>query len=311
MTLPPRSIRSWSGKAGAPSPATRGRSQIIVPALLAALLLLIALILEISRSNSTLRTSLLTGDARNAVAAAEFGLQALLDELNTADNNYLLVTRLTNPRDTGDWQTVTSADLAGCGIKAPPAAPSPNRIAGVSTNGSETSVALPANVNASYSLIGYEPPASKGTPERGRDCTMFGNLQGGRARLTVRGTIQRNGTPKATYDLVREVDIRTEAQLAENNLGLVITGPPDKSKTGNPFHIIYDENRDGAIGTSGSAFTEPLGNVNCVLCESPSQLDTRGTSLDSVITGPIPNFPTFPGPAARARSDGITSSESG
>ena len=84
------------------------------------------------------------------------------------------------------------------------------------------------------------------------------------------------------------------APAAENNLGLVITGAPSASKTGSPFHIVYDQNGDGAIGTSGSSFTEPLGNVNCILCTSPSDLDTGGTSLGSVITGPIPNFPTFP-----------------
>ena len=264
-----------------------------MPALLAALVLVIAVILEISRSNNSMRTSVQTTDARNAVAAAEFGFEAIVDQLNNDENDYLLATKFTNPSGTGDWQTVTSANLFSCGIKAPSTAPSANRIAGVATNLSNTSVVLPTNVTASYSLIGYEPPAQEGSPAQG--CDMFGNLLGGRARLTVRGTVQRNGLTTATYDLVREVSIRNDSSdMPENNLGLVITGLPGKSKTGSPFHIVYDENGDGAISVSGSTITEPLGNVNCILCNSPSQLNTSGTSLDSVIPGPIPNFPTFP-----------------
>jgi hypothetical protein len=125
---------------------------------------------------------------------------------------------------------------------------------------------------------------------------MFGNLLGGRARFTVRGTVKRNGITMATYDLTHDLDIRiVSSPVTENNLGLLITGLPSKSKTGSPFHIVYDQNGDGAISTSGSTITEPLGNVNCWQCTSPAQLDTGGTSLGSVIPGPIPNFPTFPG----------------
>ena len=221
------------------------------------------------------------------------GLQALLDQLNTNENDYLLATKLTNPSGTGNWQTVTSANLAACGLQPPSTAPSANRIAGVSTNSSNSAMALPSDASRSYSLIGYEPPAQVGTAPSG--CTMFGNLLGGRARFTVRGRVQRNGVVYATYDLVREVNIRPVSVPApENNLGLVITGDPSKSKTGSPFHMVYDQNGDGLIGTSGSTITEPLGNVNCILCTSPSDLNTGGTSLGSVYPGPVPNFPTFP-----------------
>jgi hypothetical protein len=265
---------------------------IIVPALLAALVLMIALILEISRSSNTMRTSARTSDARNAVAAAEFGFEAILDQLNDDENDYLLVTKFNNGSGTGDWQTVTSTNLSTCGIKTPAAPPSANRIAGVSTNSVNATVVLPTNATASYSLISYQPPANTGASASG--CDMFGNLLGGRASLTVRGTVRRNGTTTATYELVREVNIRNRFEAVENNLGLVITGNPGKSKTGSPFHIVYDQNGDGAISTSGSTITEPLGNVNCILCNSPSQLNTSGTSVGTVFTGPIPNFPTFP-----------------
>jgi hypothetical protein len=292
MEPPPNPSRSEQAEPGPSTAPGRLRSVILVPALLATLALVVALGLELSRSNSPLRRPFLSGDARQAVAAAELGFQRFLEELNSENNHYLLVTRLANATGSGDWQSVTRAELARCGIKAPPRPPSADRIPGVSTNSSDASVVLPGDGSASYSLIGYDPPAQKQAPRRG--CSMFGDLQGGPARLTVRGTVQRHGTVYATYDLEREVTIRTEAQLAENQLGLVITGPPDRSRLGTPFNIVHDEDGDGAIGTTGRTLSEPLGNVNCVLCTSPAQLDTRGTSLASVIVGPIRNFPPFP-----------------
>ena len=217
----------------------------------------------------------------------------ILDDLNNNNNSYLLVTKFTNPNGTGTWQTVSAANLSACGLKVPSPAPSANRIAGVSTNSSSSSVALPSDPSVTYSLVSFNPPSGATAPASG--CNMFGNLAGGRARMTVRGTVQRNGAIVASFDSTRDVFIRTGgAPAAENNLGLVITGAPSASKTGSPFHIVYDQNGDGAIGTSGSSFTEPLGNVNCILCTSPSDLNTGGTSLGSVITGPIPNFPTVP-----------------
>ncbi len=251
------------------------------------------LILESSRLHYGLSASIRTAEARRAIDAAEFGMEAILDDLNNNNNSYLLVTKFTNPLGTGTWQTVSAANLSACGLEVPSPAPSANRIAGVSSNSSSSSVALPSDPSVTYSLVSFNPPSGATAPASG--CDMFGNLSGGRARMTVRGTVQRNGAIVASFDSTRDVFIRTGgAPAAENNLGLVITGAPSASKTGSPFHIVYDQNGDGAIGTSGSSFTEPLGNVNCILCTSPSDLDTGGTSLGSVITGPIPNFPTFP-----------------
>ncbi len=251
------------------------------------------LILESSRLHYGLSASIRTAEARRAIDAAEFGMEAILDDLNNNNNSYLLVTKFTNPNGTGTWQNVSAANLSACGLKVPSPAPSANRIAGVSTNSSSSSVALPSDPSVTYSLVSFNPPSGATAPAS--NCNMFGNLTGGRARMTVRGTVQRNGAIVASFESTRDVFIRPGgAPAPENNLGLVITGAPSASKTGSPFHIVYDQNGDGAIGTSGSSFTEPLGNVNCILCTSPSDLNTGGTSLGSVITGPIPNFPTFP-----------------
>ena len=252
------------------------------------------LILEISRLNYDLTASIRTSEARKAMDAAAFGMEAILDDLNNNDNSYLLVTKFTNSSGTGTWQTVSAANLSACGLEVPSPAPSANRIAGVSSNSSSSSVALPSDPGVTYSMVSFDPPSGATAPASG--CDMFGNLSGGRARMTVRGTVQRNGTIVARYDASRDVYIRTGgAPAAENNLGLVITGAPSESKLGSPFHVVFDDNGDGAISTSGSTITETLGNVNCILCSSPADLDSGGTTFGSIITGPIPGFPTFPG----------------
>ncbi len=252
------------------------------------------LILEISRLNYGLTASIRTSEARKAIDAAAFGMEAILDDLNNNNNSYLLVTKFTNPSGTGTWQTVSAANLSACGLEVPSPAPSANRIAGVSSNSSSSSVALPSDPNVTYSLVSFEPPSGATAPASG--CNMFGNLFGGRARMTVRGTVQRNGAIVASFESSRDVYIRTGgAPSAANNLGLVITGAPSASKLGSPFHVVFDDNSDGAISTSGSTITETLGNVNCILCSSPADLDSGGTTFGSIITGPIPGFPTFPG----------------
>ncbi len=177
-------------------------------ALLVALALTVAMIVEISRFNNNTKASSQTVDARKAKEAAEFGMAAILDQLNNLENHYLLATRLSNPSGTGDWQTVTSSSLTSCNIQPPSTAPSANRIPGVSTNISNSTVAMPGDPSVSYSLVSYLPPSEIGSPTFG--CDMFGNRLGGRARLVVRGTVQRNGTTMASFDSTRDVYIRTE-----------------------------------------------------------------------------------------------------
>ena len=138
----------------------RATSQgFIIPLGLIAMLAMIGgVMMEISRLNYALVASIRTSEARKAMDAAEFGLGAILDDLNTNSNSYLLATKFTNPNGTGTWQSVTGAQLAACGLWPPTPAPTANRIPGVSTNSSSSSVALPSDQNVTYSMVSFEPP---------------------------------------------------------------------------------------------------------------------------------------------------------
>ncbi len=119
---PIRTIRKRRSPAVA---RNRDTSQgFIIPLGLIAMLAMIAgVMMEISRLNYALVASIRTSEARKAMDAAEFGMGAILDDLNTNSNSYLLATKFTNPNGTGTWQSVTGAQLAACGIWPPTPAP--------------------------------------------------------------------------------------------------------------------------------------------------------------------------------------------
>ncbi len=260
--------------------------------LIAMLAMIGGVMMEISRLNYALVASIRTSEARKAMDAAEFGLGAILDDLNTNSNSYLLATKFTNPNGTGTWQSVTGAQLTACGLLEPTPAPSANRIAGVSTNSSGSSVALPSDQNVTYSMVSYEPPPSVTTPSSG--CDMFGNLSGGRARITVRGIVRRGGVEKARFDVDRVITIATSSRPDPNAIGLLITGPASESKLGKPFYIVYDENNDAQVPWSKGKPSEIGANVNCIQCVTDADLETKGTSFGNLINGPLPGLPPFP-----------------
>ena len=261
-------------------------------ALIAALAVIAAVLLETSRSSNSLSGSIRTAEARKALEAAEFGVQALLDALNTNQNSYLLVTRFTNGSGTGTWQTVSAANLSACGIQVPTPAPAANRLAGVSSNSTGPTMAVPNEPGVTFSLVNFDPPSGAAAAASG--CDMFGNLAGGRARMTVRGIVTRGGIEKARFDLVRSFTVAAVNQPKTNVAGLLITGPPDKSKLGSPFFVLFDDNDDAEIAWSGSVPVDPGGNVNCVGCSASSDLDSGGTLFGSQFNGPVPGLPTFP-----------------
>ncbi len=275
-----------------PSHRRQAQGFVMPLALIAALAVIGAVLLETSRSNNSLSGSIRTAEARKAVEAAEFGMQALLDALNSNKNSYLLVTRLTNASGTGTWQTVSAANLAACGIQEPTPAPAANRIAGVSSNSSSATMAVPNEPGVTFSLVEYEPPTGAGAAASG--CDMFGNTAGGRARMTVRGIVRRGGVEKARFDLIRSFTIGALNTPKSNVAGLLITGPPAKSKLGSPFFILFDNNDDAEIAWSGSTPIDAGGNVNCVGCSSSSDLDSGGTLFGSQFNGPVPGLPGFP-----------------
>jgi hypothetical protein len=141
-------------------------------------------------------------------------------------------------------------------------------------------------------MVGFDPPGGAAAAASG--CDMFGSLTGGRVQMTVRGIVTRGGVEKARYDLVRRFTVAPTNKPTPNILGLMITGPADKSKLGSPFFIFYDNNADAQIAWSGSTPTEPGGNVNCVGCSSNADLDSGGTLFGTQFNGPVPGLPSFP-----------------
>ncbi len=261
-------------------------------ALIAALAVITAVLLETSRSNNNLSGSIRTAEARKAVEAAEFGMQALLDALNSNKNSYLLATRFTNASGTGTWQTVSTANLSACGIQVPIPAPCANRIAGVSSNSSNPTVAMPNETGVTYSMVGFDPPSGASAGASG--CDMFGNVNGGRVEMTVRGIVTRGGAEKARFDLIRSFTVTAVNKPDPNSVGLMVTGPPSKSKLGKPFYIVYDDNNDAQIPWAAGKPSETGANVNCVGCSSSSDLDSSGTSYGTTINGLVPGLPAFP-----------------
>jgi hypothetical protein len=281
---------------GKPLPGRRrrhhGSKGFLMPTTLVIVFTMLAgLSLELSSAAYKLKASISTSASRKAEEAANFGLNAFIDSLNSDQNSYLLATKLVNEANTGNWQTVTAADLASCSLLQPATAPSANRIPGVATNTVKPSEPLPGYPAATYSLVGFEPADAGLAGSSG--CSMFGNLAGGQARITVRGIVSNAGVELARYDLVRLVNVQAStANPNPNQLGLVITGDGSWSQLGGPSFLLYDANADGLADYTG---IDPGADVNCLDCKtSPGR---SSATLGSVLYGTpagMPSFPTMP-----------------
>ena len=230
-----------------------------------------AVVMQTSRSNNNLSGSIRSAEARKAVEAAEFGMQAILDALNSNKNSYLLVTRFTNASGTGTWQSVSTANLSACGIQVPIPAPSANRIAGVSSNSSSPSAAMPNETGVTYSMVGFDPPSGASRwGQRLRHVRQRERRAGGDDGARHR---EPGGAEKARFDLIRSFTVTAVNKPDPNSVGLMVTGPPSKSKLGKPFYIVYDDN-DDAEDSLGRGETK-RNRGQCELCGLQLQLRSR------------------------------------
>lgn len=220
----PSAIGGWRRRPPAraalpfPSPAAHGRdwrsAGLVIPtALMAALLIIGTVALLTARSLGSWVRGVNNADLRAAREAAEYGFNEIVGQLNTDANAYLWVTKSAN------WQTLTASDLAACGVIAP-TPPAANRIAGVDSNSSNKSKALPNNSALSYSLTDFTEPqfppgqsnfVSGSLTNACTDATTgakFGNLKGGSATLEVKGMVTRAGSELASYTLRRAVHVK-------------------------------------------------------------------------------------------------------
>ncbi len=296
---------SWRGL----SPQRGGRSLqqehgFVMPATVVLVIILgIGIVVVASRAANNLLGSVRQVDSRKVREAAEFGLNAIVAQLNTNENSYLLATKF------GNWQTVASNDLSRCNLRQPTAAPAANRITGVSTNATNTTVALAndlAGTTTTYSLINYIPPQPPVVPGSGCSSAAdpFGNLFGGRGQFTVRAIVTRNGAEQARYDLVRAAHIRGGIPGGGANPGdtvLVVTGPPSGSSF-DSTDFIYDFDGDGRVDAFPSV-DKPV-DVACLSCSTAASqsslqnelgLSNSGT-IGDIIAGPItlPPVPAIP-----------------
>jgi hypothetical protein len=286
-----------------------GSQGFLMPTTLVVVLtMLTGLAVELSSLSNMLRASVTNSANRKAEEAANYGLNDFIDKLNTDQNSYLLATRLQATSSTGDWQTVTAANLSNCSLKPPSTPPAANRIAGVSTNTVQPNQALPGHPDASYSLVGFEPATSSKATAAG--CGMFGNLAGGQARITVRGIVSSSGKELARYDLVRLVNVQPviKPPSQPNQLGLMLTGSPSWSELGGPSFLLYDLNGNGLADYTGE---DAGANVNCTDCSSSATPDVSKSTLGSLLPGAVAGlsgFPTMPTELTGAPERDLTTS---
>lgn len=206
-------LASWRRRLRRRSRAESSAGLVMPVAVLAVLLVILGTAVLAARSVSSWLRGVSNADLRAAREAAEYGFNEIVGQLNTDNNAYLLVTNFAN------WQDVSADDLAACQVSAT-TAPTSNRIAGVSSNSSNKTQALPNNGALSYSLTGFNPPAlpfgranfvaggSSNACTGATSAAKFGNLKGGSAKLEVTGTVTRGGGTVASYKLTRMVHVK-------------------------------------------------------------------------------------------------------
>lgn len=178
-------------------PAQRSSPPVGERGMLAAVLGATALLmfgsLTLVAASLTFQSASSTGsDGEQAVDAAEWGFNSIIEKLNTDPYRHLLVTKWAN----GNWDTGAGNARAGCGIST--AAP-------VGTADIRSGLQDVGSLQVSYTLTNFVPPQYPGAaPPR---CTTFGNLSGGTARLEVKGEVKRGGEVIATHTLVRDVTV--------------------------------------------------------------------------------------------------------
>lgn len=149
-------------------------------------------------------------DAEQAREAAEWGFNAVIDQLNDPGNSYLLVTSWSN----GNWVSVSDAERSACRI-------STNNRGEISTSSIITATQTVGNRQVRYRVTNFRPPQYPG--DAPTTCTKFGNPYGGTARLTVVGEVLQNGTVVASRAMDRDV---TVAFAADNDPAAPPISPP-------------------------------------------------------------------------------------
>lgn len=218
---------SRRGRAGRPWPPSRliggrephSRGSALVQALMAGLIAVIGTLLLASRLFSSRFNNFSRSDTLAAREAAEYGINELQAQLNTDLYGYLWVTKRDN------WSTVSLNALDTCNVEVLNSSGSsvadlPSLPAGIT---SAKTIKTDANATLSYQLTAFEPPrlqdnsastaAQEGTCGAGNAAAAsnFGNLNGGSAIISVRGTIARGGRT-SSFTLRRTVHVASPAE---------------------------------------------------------------------------------------------------
>jgi len=272
----------------------------IAIAVITALVILIGLLAIVSRSSNSFLATLWQSDFRNAREGAEYGLAALIGQLNQDRSNYLLVT------EWSCWQLMTAMDTNDT-VVIYLAEPQANRIQGISSNTTlaqqwqilpSGSLAIDAagaisGTGVRYQLWEYRPPRSPSSgytppptcPSEGL-VTRFSNLFGGSAFLTVVAEAYRNGHLVSSYTIEEEVHVRGGPASA-NEGSIVLLGDPSRSTLAKG-NLYNDANENGILDAN-----DPFLNIFCVLC-TPAQTAALQAGYAGAIFSGKYKTPPFP-----------------
>lgn len=287
------------GKLG-PQRKQRQRGFSIAIAVITAIVILIGLLAIVSRSSNSFLATLWQSDFRNAREGAEYGVAAVIGQLNQDRNSYLLVT------EWNCWQVMTSIDTTDT-VVIYQAEPQANRIQGIISNSTEPqkwqilpggSLAIDAagtvtGTGVRYQLSEYRPPRNLSSgytppstcPSEG-SLTRFSNLFGGSAFLTVVAEAYRNSQLVSSYTIEEEVHVRGGPASA-NEGSIVLLGDPSHSTLAKG-NLYNDANENGILDAS-----DPFLNIFCVLC-TPAQKAALQTGYAGTIFSGKYKTPPFP-----------------
>lgn len=207
LPAPPRSCRPTAS-----SLIPRGQSGMLLPALGTVIMVGVASAALLANSLAWIEAESRGADAEQARAAAEWGFNTVIDMLNDPGNGHLLATKWSQTENT--WVSISDSDLTNCRI-------STNSTGRVQPSQIVSSTLSSGSTVIRYQLKDFRPPLHPGASPA--NCSKFGNISGGTARLTIAGEVVRNGKVVTSLEIIREVLVTT---VIDNSTTASAVSPP-------------------------------------------------------------------------------------
>ncbi|MEA5421950.1 hypothetical protein [Synechococcus sp. CCY9202] len=250
--------------------------------ILTALIAVLGIVALAARNSESQLSSIRQSDAATAKEAAEYGMNEIIGKLNSDAFGYLWVTNWNSSASPPNWVSVTTANLAACNIDIS-GTPGTSSLVGIKS--------LSTISTAKYQLTNFVPPQFPPGSSADASCTMFGNLFGGSASITVRGSLQRpSGTEVSNYELTRRVHVIGPVGSASNlgDFPLLLTGPGSR---------LNKADGDFVQASSPSTNVNSATDVPIACTESAGCLTTTPSATAVVDLSSI-TMPVFPTPTS-------------